>query len=88
MRTNTKWLRGVGIFMAAVTLPVVALAQEVRPPEEAYEAARNEYSPFVGDHFPTRVLWGDTHLHTSWSADAGMGGAKLDPDDAYRVSRG
>ncbi len=44
--------------------------------------------PFADDHFPTRVLWGDTHLHTSWSADAGMLGGKLGPDAAYRVTRG
>ncbi len=28
------------------------------------------------------------HLHTSWSTDAGMAGATLGPDAAYRVSRG
>jgi hypothetical protein len=25
------------------------------------------YSPFVGDDYPDRVFWGDTHLHTSYS---------------------
>ena len=34
------------------------------------------------------MFFGDTHLHTSWSTDAGMAGATLDPDAAYRVSRG
>src|SRR6056297_3851909 len=25
------------------------------------------YSPFVGDDYPDRVFWGETHLHTSYS---------------------
>jgi hypothetical protein len=65
-----------------------AFAQDVLPPPELYEAPTKEYSPFVDDHFPTRVFFGDSHLHTSWSADAGMLGGKLGPDEAYRVSRG
>ena len=28
------------------------------------------YSPFAGRNFPTRPLWGDTHLHTNLSLDA------------------
>lgn len=66
----------------------VALASEINPPEEAYEAPKNEYSPFVDDYFPTRVLWGDTHLHTSWSVDAGFLGATLGPEGAYLASMG
>ena len=53
------------------------------------------YSPYVDDYKPTplpddedRPLFGDTHLHTSWSTDAGMLGTTLGPDAAYRISRG
>ncbi|MCZ6589403.1 MAG: DUF3604 domain-containing protein [Alphaproteobacteria bacterium] len=65
-----------------------ALAQDFLPAKEDYKAPKIEYSPYVADHFPNRVLFGDTHLHTSWSADAGLVGATLGPDVAYRISRG
>jgi hypothetical protein len=46
------------------------------------------YSPYVGRSYPTRVFWGDTHLHTSISLDAIGFGCKLGPDAAYRFARG
>jgi hypothetical protein len=46
------------------------------------------YSPYAGGAIPTKVYWGDTHLHTSYSMDAGAFGARLGPEDAYRFARG
>jgi hypothetical protein len=46
------------------------------------------YSPYAGRNFPTRVFFGDTHLHTGLSLDAAAGGAKIGPDAAYRFARG
>ncbi len=46
------------------------------------------YSPYAGRNFPTRVFWGDTHLHTSNSLDARAFGVTLDPEQAYRFARG
>ncbi len=46
------------------------------------------YSPFVGQDHPDRVFWGDTHLHTSYSWDAGLVGNTLGPDEAYRFAKG
>ena len=46
------------------------------------------YSPYAGRHFPTRPLFGDTHLHTAFSMDAGAFGARLGPEEAYRFARG
>jgi hypothetical protein len=46
------------------------------------------YSPYAGRNYPTRPYFGDTHLHTSFSMDAGAFGARLGPRDAYRFARG
>jgi hypothetical protein len=46
------------------------------------------YSPYADRNFPVRPFFGDTHLHTSFSFDAGAFGARLDPRDAYRFARG
>jgi Protein of unknown function (DUF3604) len=52
-------------------------------------AARTEpYSPYAQRNFPNRPLWGDTHLHTAISFDAGAFGARLLPPDAYRFAKG
>jgi hypothetical protein len=50
--------------------------------------AKRAYSPYAGRNFPTRPLFGDTHLHTSFSMDAGAFGARLGPADAYRFAKG
>jgi Protein of unknown function (DUF3604) len=54
--------------------------------ERAYQKA--PYSPYAGRNFPTRPFFGDTHLHTAFSMDAGAFGARLSPRDAYRFARG
>ena len=49
---------------------------------------RPPYSPPAGRNFPTRPFFGDTHLHTSFSFDAGAFGARLAPRDAYHFAKG
>jgi len=49
---------------------------------------KKEYSPYLNQSSPDRVFWGDTHLHTSYSTDAGMIGNFLGPDEAFRFARG
>ena len=46
------------------------------------------YSPYAQRSFPSNVYWGDTHLHTGLSLDAGLFGNILGHEDAYRFARG
>jgi len=75
---------------ALVAMTATVLAQETWTPNEemAKETFKRPYSPYAGGAVPTRVFWGDTHLHTSFSMDAGAFGARLGPEDAYRFARG
>ncbi|MGD2141186.1 MAG: DUF3604 domain-containing protein [Burkholderiales bacterium] len=60
------------------------------PTEDVKDAfpSQKHFSPYAGRDFPTQVFWGDTHLHTGMSMDAGAFGARLTPNDAYRFARG
>jgi hypothetical protein len=69
----------------AVTTDIGTLDQESAA--KAFPA-RPPYSPYAGRNFPTRPFFGDTHLHTSFSMDAGAFGARLGPKDAYRFAKG
>jgi hypothetical protein len=68
----------------ALLLAGSALAQDAPAPR----AKAKNYSPYPTQTFPNRVYFGDTHLHTSYSTDAGMIGNTLGPEEAYRFARG
>jgi hypothetical protein len=78
-------------LVCALALGTTARAQEgeLTPAQvEKLNKPERNYSPGVGQNFPLRVYWGDTHLHTSYSSDAGMFGTTLGPEEAYRYARG
>jgi len=62
----------------------VGVLQDAPPPGDRVV----KYSPFPEQDFPNNVYFGDTHLHTSWSTDAGMVGNIRGPEDAYRLAKG
>jgi hypothetical protein len=82
----------VKVLSLAVALGAASVtAQDPVPSEDSLMSAfpaRNNYSPYADRNFPTKVFWGDTHLHTGMSLDAGAFGATLTPDDAYRFAKG
>jgi hypothetical protein len=88
------------IFAPKVLLTVAALAAVVIPaqaqvplPENASEVlsgaySGSSYSPYAGRTTAIQPFWGDTHLHTDISMDAGAFGNRLGLDEAYRFARG
>jgi hypothetical protein len=80
-------------LLAALVLSLLlpAVAQDAGQPtdkllSDAYTG--KAYSPYAKRNFPERPLWGDSHLHTSLSMDAGLFGNRLAPTEAYRFARG
>ena len=73
-----------------LTGPAMAQDSGTLTPKEAAKLYPDKplYSRYAGRDFPTRPFFGDTHLHTSFSMDAGAFGARLGPRDAYRFARG
>ena len=76
--------------LVAALLAAAALAQEAHAPAETLTNSfpKKSYSPHAGRNIPTRPLFGDTHVHTGASMDAGAFGARLGPADAFRFASG
>ena len=91
---QTLWIVFISC-MAGFALPALAAEQPITDvgtldktsAEEAFPA-KPPYSPYAGRNFPTRPFFGDTHVHTSFSMDAGAFGCRLGPRDAYRFGKG
>lgn len=80
---NTNWLFGAGIALLLGTTVAAQHGLPAAPPKPD-----REYSPDLTADYPDRVFFGDTHLHTSYSVDAGLVGDRLSPDEACRFARG
>jgi len=80
--------RLIGIAIALLCATGVARAQDFAITKDEIKADKKEYSPYLHQAYPNRVFWGDTHLHTSYSTDAGMVGDTLGPEEALRFARG
>jgi Protein of unknown function (DUF3604) len=75
------------LVMAA---PGLAFQDIGKPSPEAMKGLYpgKTYSPYAQRSFPSRVFWGETHLHTAVSLDAGLFGNTLGHEEAYRFARG
>jgi len=87
----TRRILTLAVFLAGVVLARDAFAQDhdtIDPAEASKLFPKAPYSPYAGRNYPTRPFFGDTHVHTSFSMDAGAFGARLGPRDAYRFAKG
>lgn len=72
---------GAGAIWAGGKISESRLASKAADTQEAGDKE-------VTSGIATKLLWGDTHLHTSNSIDAFGFGVKLGPEDALRFARG
>ena len=87
MTNMERWLAALALSTTTLT----AQAQVPVPPDKQILSSAytgTAYSPYAGRDFATDVYWGDTHLHTDISMDAGAFGNRLGLDEAYRFARG
>ena len=77
------------VLVGLLLLPLACFGQ-IQPTEESLEGLYpgKTYSPYAKRAFPSNVYWGDTHLHTSLSLDAGMFGNTLGLEKAYQFNKG
>ena len=98
LHTRAASVTTLGLVLFLGASPPAALAQDgptasddigiMNPDAAARAFPKRGYSPYAGRRYPTRVFWGDEHVHTGWSADAGAFGATLGPKEALRFARG
>jgi hypothetical protein len=79
------------LLLGVIALALPAMASDIGSP--SVEVLKGlypgkAYSPYAQRSFPSKVYWGDTHLHTGLSLDAGLFGNILKHEDAYRFARG
>jgi hypothetical protein len=67
---------------------LAADAGEIQPPDPSKFHKEPGYSPYAGRRYPERPYFGDEHVHTGWSVDAGGSGTTLGPEEATRFARG
>jgi S1-C subfamily serine protease len=89
MRGKTDVMMWLVVAVVALAVPGLALAQDTGTLDKGKVVEQPKpYSPYVEQHFPQRVLFGDMHHHTSLSVDSGLIGNTNGPDVSFRLARG
>ena len=79
---------GIALALLGTAANAEQIGIAVSPESFSKNYPGKAYSPYAQRGFPSRPLWGDTHLHTGLSVDAGLFGARLGLEEAYRFARG
>ena len=74
-------------LLSSCALATMASADQFPTREGVADLTVPQFSPYAGRNFPTQVLWGDTHLHTAVSVDAGTMN-RIGQEDAFRFAKG
>ncbi len=93
MKKLSRLIVVVALTVVALTAVATPTSAQLPAPPDAEKVLSNAYpgktySPYAKRGFASRPYWGDSHLHTSLSMDAGAFGNRLGLRDAYRFARG
>ena len=82
-------LNRILLIAGTLLLATSQASAQIKPSEESLSGLYpgKAYSPYAQRAFASRPLWGDTHLHTDVSVDAGLFGVRLGAEEAYRFAR-
>jgi len=85
----------INLLLLMIVLALAACKQEStstadhQNTPQAAPVAKAESATPAGESNPLRnAYFGETHMHTSYSLDAYLGGTRLTPSDAYRFAKG
>ena len=77
------------LSVTAIALLVACSNTETNKEEDSKDEAKVEAkTPAESSGYATKVYFGDTHLHTELSMDAGAFGNRIGLDEAYRFAKG
>jgi hypothetical protein len=86
--TSTRSTLRVAIALGLLAEIGASFGATAQESAAATHGAKVPYSPYANPGHPIRPYFGDTHLHTAASFDAGTFGARVGPRDAYRFAKG
>ena len=76
-------------LLIAIAITLFSCTGDKKSETSTEENATNQTeSATVDKGYPSQVYFGDTHLHTALSMDAGAFGNRLGMDEAYQFARG
>ena len=81
-------LAGATVLVALALLPGLTLAEAPGAIKPSDLTSVKHYSPYAFRNFPDKVFFGDMHIHSNLSPDAGLLGTSLTAADVYRAARG
>ncbi|MFV0409520.1 MAG: DUF3604 domain-containing protein [Paracoccus sp. (in: a-proteobacteria)] len=88
----TKHIAFILLSSTALASPLLAQdggdAGTVSPANAERFFNQQGYSPYAGHNYATQPLWGEIHLHTSWSGDAFASGTRVGPEEALQYAEG
>jgi hypothetical protein len=80
-------IAGIGLLLLALGCGRPG-SREKAAPAEAVKAAAPAKAAEIPSNPLKEAYFGEQHLHTAYSLDAYIGGARLTPSDAYRFAKG